>query len=215
MLADRAHAALMASAQAAGGKLIEHQQVVRIDIHSVGVTVRTTAIELAARAVVVAAGAWARELLAPLGVELPVVAARETVTYFSLPGVEELPPVIEYPSPTSPLPDWQAYYALAAPGRGLKAGIHHSGLPADPDEEGVSDRAVVEATTAWVTRRFPGADPTPLGAETCLYTNTVDQSFVIEAHGRVVVASACSGHGFKFAPVHGSLVASLALEAGH
>ena len=209
-LADRAHAALVASALAAGGRLLEHEQVVRIAVHSEGVTVTTPALELEARVVVVAAGAWARDLLAPLGVELPVVAARETVAYFSLPGAEELPPLIEYPSPASPLPEGQAYYALPAPGRGLKAGIHHAGLPADPDKEGVADTAVVEATSAWVARRFPHADPAPLDAETCLYTNTADQSFLIEAHGRIVVASACSGHGFKFAPVHGERVAELA-----
>lgn len=213
--ADRAHAALIASAQAAGGDLVERERVVRIDLHSEGVTVATPTVEIAARAVVVAAGAWARDLLASVGVVLPVSIARETVAYFSLTGVETLPPVIEYPSAASPLPEGQAYYALAAPGRGLKAGIHHAGLPADPDEDGIPDLDAVERTAAWVARRFHDVDPTPLAAETCLYTNTVDQSFVIEAHGRIVVASACSGHGFKFAPLHGSIAARLALEAGH
>jgi len=214
LLADRAHAALVAGAKAAGGELVEREQVVRIDVHPGGVKVATTTLEIAARAVVVAAGAWTHGLLTSVGVKLPVSVARETVAYFALPGVEKLPPVIEYPSSASPLPDGQAYYALAAPGRGLKAGIHHAGLPADPEEEGTPDLDVVEATAAWVARRFPDADPTPLAAETCLYTNTADESFVIEAHGRIIVASACSGHGFKFAPVHGSRAASLALEAG-
>ena len=205
LLADRAHTALAASARTAGGEIVEREQVVRIVLNREGVTVATANLELTARAVVVAAGAWARDLLASVGIELSVSTARETVAYFSLPGVETLPPVIEYPSSASPLPDSQAYYALPAPGRGLKAGIHHSGLATDPDDEGIPDLDVVEATATWVARRFPDADPTPLDTETCLYTNTADQSFVIEAHGRIVVASACSGHGFKFAPVHGSL----------
>ena len=46
-----------------------------------------------------------------------------------------------------------------------------------------------------------------------MYTNTADESFVIETHERIVVASACSGHGFKFAPLHGSVIAALAVEA--
>jgi sarcosine oxidase len=52
-----------------------------------------------------------------------------------------------------------------------------------------------------------------LASETCLYTNTADESFVLERHGRVVVGSACSGHGFKFAPVVGRTLAALAREA--
>jgi sarcosine oxidase len=151
--------------------------------------------------------------LAPIGIELPVTVARETVAYFTLPDAADLPPLIEYGSLTSPLPKDQAYYALPAPGRGLKAGIHHAGLPADPDEEGAPDPEVVEKTCAWIARRYPKADTTPTAVETCLYTNTVDASFVIERHDRVVVVSACSGHGFKFAPVHGERVATLARAA--
>jgi len=49
---------------------------------------------------------------------------------------------------------------------------------------------------------------------TCLYTNTPDGHFVIDAHPGVpdvIVASACSGHGFKFAPAIGDALADLAL----
>jgi sarcosine oxidase len=46
--------------------------------------------------------------------------------------------------------------------------------------------------------------------ETCLYTNTEDESFVLERRGRLVVGSPCSGHGFKFAPLIGERLASLA-----
>ena len=54
--------------------------------------------------------------------------------------------------------------------------------------------------------------PQPLASETCIYTNTSDQSFVLERHGRVVVASACSGHGFKFAPALADTVVGLVHE---
>ena len=50
----------------------------------------------------------------------------------------------------------------------------------------------------------------PVEVETCLYTNTDDESFVLERDGRVVVGSPCSGHGFKFAPVVGEQLADLA-----
>ena len=91
----------------------------------------------------------------------------------------------------------------------MKAGIHHSGADTDPDDEGTPDPAVVDATSTWLARRFPGADTAPSATETCVYTNTADESFVIETHERIVVASACSGHGFKFAPVIGEIVDDL------
>ena len=46
--------------------------------------------------------------------------------------------------------------------------------------------------------------------DTCLYTSTPDYSFVLERRGRLVVASACSGHGFKFAPAVAARIAALA-----
>src|SRR6478735_6951321 len=158
-----------------------------------------------------------RALLAGAEIELPVVPTRETVTYFNLPDALSLPPIID-----DAVPDAEEHgllrpglinYALAAPGVGLKAGLHHSGPPADPDEQGQADLAVVRWVSTWATRRYPELDPEPIMTETCLYTNTADESFVLERHGRIVVASACSGHGFKFAPAFGRTLAALARDA--
>ncbi len=57
---------------------------------------------------------------------------------------------------------------------------------------------------------LPGLDPVPLSGVTCLYTSTPDEVFVLDRAGPVIVASPCSGHGFKFAPLIGRLVADLA-----
>ncbi len=46
--------------------------------------------------------------------------------------------------------------------------------------------------------------------DTCFYTSTADERFILERRGRIVVGSACSGHGFKFAPVIGERLAALA-----
>lgn len=149
---------------------------------------------------VVAAGAWARRLLAPLGIELTVTPTRETVAYFRVD--ERVPALVEWSQP--------ARYALPAPGHGVKAGEHHAGPVADPDEPGEISGASVERIAAWVRDRMPGAAPEPHHAETCLYTNTPDERFVVERFGDVVVGSACSGHGFKFAPLTGASLAALA-----
>jgi len=57
------------------------------------------------------------------------------------------------------------------------------------------------------------ADPRPVETHTCLYTTTADERFILERRGRIVVGSACSGHGFKFAPAIGARLAALAEEA--
>ncbi len=216
-LASRAYDVLLAGAVDAGAVLLDHRRVTRIETRPGSVRVQTDADEVSASACVVAAGAWARELLQGVEIDLPVVPTRETVTYFSIAEPLALPPVIDSAVPTPGegglLRPGLISYALAAPGIGLKAGLHHAGPPADPDETGSPDPAIVRWVSSWVARRFPEVDPEPLASETCLYTNTADESFVLERHGRIVVASACSGHGFKFAPALGRTIAALARDA--
>jgi sarcosine oxidase len=79
----------------------------------------------------------------------------------------------------------------------------------DPDDEGVVSEEAVVRLSAWIKERFHGAEPEPQSAETCLYTNTDDERFILERHGPVVVGSPCSGHGFKFAPLIGQRLADL------
>jgi len=157
--------------------------------------------DLDADAVVVTAGAWIGQLVPDIRVHI----TRETVAYFRR-GGSPMPSVVD-------LADSGGHdmYALYDPVHGLKAGAHHAGAPADPDEPGEPDPALVERISAWVGERFPGVDPEPVGTDTCLYTTTADHAFVLERRGRVVVGSACSGHGFKFAPVVGRRLAALAM----
>jgi sarcosine oxidase len=46
-----------------------------------------------------------------------------------------------------------------------------------------------------------------------VYTTTPDEHFIVERRGRVVIGSACSGHGFKFAPAIGKRLAEMALDS--
>jgi sarcosine oxidase len=153
--------------------------------------------------VIVAAGPWAPELLP----DLPVRVTREVVAYFAYDGAP-LPSVVELDDATR----HHAMYALHDPRYGLKAGAHHAGQVADPDTEGSPDPVLVERIADWVHDRFPHVDPDPVGAETCIYTTTADESFILERRGRVVVGSACSGHAFKFAPAIGKRLADLAIR---
>jgi glycine/D-amino acid oxidase-like deaminating enzyme len=125
-----------------------------------------------------------------------------------VPEAETLPTMIDRSGAVG-----DAAYGVAAPGIGLESGHHRSGSVVDPDQPGLPEPALVEAAARWVARRYPTADTRPLSAETCLYTNTPDETFVCRRHDRVVVGSACSGHGFKFAPATGMHLAQLAIEA--
>jgi sarcosine oxidase len=158
--------------------------------------------ELDADVVVVTAGSWVRELIP----DVLVTVTRETVAYFRREGPPP-PSIVDLNAETG----GHGMYSLHDPVHGLKAGAHHAGAEADPDTEAQPDPAIVERIAAWVRDRFPDVDPSPVETQTCLYTNTTDEQFVLERRGRVVVGSACSGHGFKFAPVVGRRLAELAL----
>jgi len=163
--------------------------------------------ELDADAVVVTAGSWVNELLDE---PLPVKTTRETVCYFRPDaGGRPIPSVVSFK------PDRHTHdmYSLFDPVYGVKVGAHHAGAAADPNVPGEPDPDLVERITAWANETYRLAEPQPVAAETCMYTTTADESFVLERRGRVVVGSPCSGHGFKFAPAIGERLADLALEA--
>ena len=191
--ADRARRVFLEAARDRGAALVEHRRIEDLD-------------ELDEDVVVVAAGPWARPLLAPAGIDLPVVPTIETVSYFRLDTDRPVPSVVDF----KPGRRSHGTYALADPVHGLKLGIHAAGRPVDPDAQAGPDPELAARMREAVRRYFPAADPEPAAVETCLYTNTDDERFVLERHGRIVVASACSGHGFKFAPVVGERLAALA-----
>ncbi len=216
ILADRAHRALLESAVEDGVELREDAPVRALALERRAVRVTLDDDEISARSVVVTAGSWSPRLLADVELELPVVPTRETVIYLGLDGRDPAPSVIDY-ARTPGAGDGvtrvgQAAYALASPGMGLKAGLHHSGPVVDPDDDPTPDDRVATWVAGWAASRFEGLGDVG-GVETCLYTNTADEGFVLERHGRVVVGAACSGHGFKFAPVVGRTLAALAREA--
>jgi monomeric sarcosine oxidase len=200
--AERSISTFVALARADGADVFEERQVTAIDERDDDVVLRTDEGDIIARVVIVTAGAWAKGLLAPIEIELPVWVTRETVAYFEL---DEKPPT---------LVDWGSplVYSLPSPGQGLKAAQHIAGPRTHPEDTGRPDTSSVAIVAEWVREHFPSANAEPSFAETCLYTNTDDERFILERHGNVVVGSPCSGHGFKFAPLIGKRLADLALE---
>lgn len=202
--AERAWLGLAEAARARGAEVREHTAVERLAVGDDGARLDLGGETIEARTVVVTAGAWSRGLLEPLGIPLDVRVTREVPVFFSLDG--PTPPIVV---------EWRAppFYALPSPDFGLKAAQHGAGPEIAPDDRAGPQEAAVEAVTRWVADRFPEAHHAPHHAETCLYTSTDDERFVLERHGPVVVGSACSGHGFKFAPWVGERIADL-IERG-
>jgi sarcosine oxidase len=159
--------------------------------------------ELDADVVVVTAGSWVNELLDE---PLPVKVTRETVCYFQPERDGPVPSVVSF-KPDSHTHDM---YALADPLHGLKVGAHHAGPEVDPNETGEHEPRLVEQIATWARQTYRLAQPDPVAAETCLYTTTPDETFVLERRRRLVIGSPCSGHGFKFAPAIGERLADLA-----
>jgi sarcosine oxidase len=96
---------------------------------------------------------------------------------------------------------------------GVKFACHHSGVVAPiaaiDDEPTPADAAAIAPDVA---RYLPGLAPAPVRSAVCCYTNTADGHFLIDRHPdapAVVLVSPCSGHGFKFAPVVGTIAADL------
>jgi glycine/D-amino acid oxidase-like deaminating enzyme len=68
--------------------------------------------------------------------------------------------------------------------------------------------------SAFVRAHLSGMNAVPVKHAACMYTMTPDANFIIDvhpAHPNVVFAAGFSGHGFKFAPVVGEVLADLAL----
>jgi len=188
--ADVAHRAFVDGAVARGVRLEEGRHVDSIE-------------GLDASVVVVTAGPWVTGFFP----DLPVRTTRETVAYFRREG-DPLPSVVQLDPETR----GHAMYSLHDPVHGLKAGAHHAGAAVDPEGPAEPDAALVERIAEWVARTYPDADPEPVAAETCMYTTTADEHFILERRGKVVIGSPCSGHGFKFAPAIGTRLAALAAD---
>jgi sarcosine oxidase len=179
-----------------------------------GILVKTVKGEYRAGALILAVGAWAPSLLAELS--LPLKVERQ-VLYWFRPRTE----TNIFRPENCPIYLWEyahnrTFYGFPDLGEGVKVARHHEGKEADPNNvfrEVVPEE--IEAMRELVRRFLPEADGALNSATVCLYTNTPDHHFLIDkhpAHSQVVIASPCSGHGFKFSSAIGEVSADLALE---
>ena len=127
------------------------------------------------------------------------------------PGAEDWWPSFNHFAPAATEPGRNNVYGMLTPGEGVKVGFHMVGDVVDPDARRfrASDLSR-DALRSYVEEWFPGLDPDTAVEISCTYTNTADGRFVLDRVGAITVAAGFSGHGFKFAPAVGRVLADAA-----
>jgi sarcosine oxidase len=194
-----------------GATVLEDTRVVAVDRGNPVIRIVSDRGVLSAERAVIATGAWLPQLVPAAAAAITVVP--QTVAYFRL-GV-----------PTRGLPSWIHFggaqagitYGVTEVGRDvMKVGRHVTRGPgADPDAVAAPTTGEVEALGNELGRILAVPVGELLGGERCLYSMTPTEDFVVDlwpGDPRVAFASACSGHGFKFAPLTGRLLAELVVR---
>ncbi|MEU4235760.1 FAD-dependent oxidoreductase [Actinoplanes sp. NPDC026619] len=214
--AEAAVHAMTALAREAGATVHEDWTVAEADEHAGQMTLRSVrGEEVTADHVVVAAGGWLPELLAglpELRAVLPPLRVRKEQA-FHFPYAD---PGLDWPSFIHKEPDMQTY---GLPGgrdaghRGQKVAEYFGGseITSAAGNDGVVDPGNRRRLIAYVERVLPGLIPEPYAETTCVFTMTPAEDFIIDTRGPITVASPCSGHGAKFAPLLGAIIAGAAL----
>jgi sarcosine oxidase len=205
--------ALLGSAARHGADLRTGEPMLTWRAEGGAVRVATAIGEHVADRLVLALGPWLPEFLN--GAQIQLKIERQMQHWFTPRANAE-----QFSPDNLPIALWETaermFYTIPDFGDGVKIAVHHDGELTDPqrvrrtinEQEDVSARALVE-------RFLPDAAGELRDRAVCLYTNTTDQHFVIDhhpLHHEIVIASPCSGHGFKFATVVGEIVAKLAAD---
>lgn len=166
-----------------------------------------------ARRVVVTAGAWTSSVLAGLDFSglPPLRVTQEQPAHFAVRDAAVTWPGFNHiPASDDPLTQWfpTGVYGMLTPGQGVKAGWHAAGPVVDPDRRSfVPDPALTAQIQRYAREWLPGVDADVFTEITCTYTSTPDAQFYLERVGPVIIGAGFSGHGFKFTPVIGRILA--------
>ena len=206
-------------AERAGAELRFHEPMIQwtADSSGDGVRVVTGDDTYTASRLVICPGAWAPELLADLGLPFRV---ERYVQYWFDPVVSLRP----YQPDRHPIYVWETgdgrhFYGVPALGgrdEGVKVAFFGGGPPCTP---WTIDRTVcpaeIEIMRGYLRPRIPTLAGSLLHTSTCMYTSVADDHFILARHPenpQVTVGCGCSGHGFKFVPVLGEILADLAVD---
>lgn len=208
---EEAIAAFLKTAAANGATIKTNEKVISITPKTIGIEVKTTNAIYQTEKLIVSAGAWINTLVPELN--LPLTVNRQVLFWFRDKNARDH-------FKNMPIFIWEdnsgkMFYGFPDLGHGIKVGWHHGGRRINPDDLTQEITAEeIRSIEEILTKNFD-IDPVLDHSAVCMYTNTPDEDFIIDWHPQypnIVIASPCSGHGFKFSPVIGRLLAGLALN---
>jgi len=207
-LAVQTHLELAAKS---GAALRFNEPVLRWEPMPDGVRVFTAAGAYTAGRLLLSIGAWLSTLTPDLN--LPLRVERQVLYWFEPRAHLEL-----FQPRNCPVYLWenapnQFFYGFPDLGDGVKVAVHHQGETTHPDSvRREVDDGETEAMRELLRRFLPTADGPLKSTVVCIYTNTPDEHFILDrhpVHQQVLIASPCSGHGFKFSAAIGEIAATL------
>ena len=173
---------------------------------------------ITAKNLVLTAGGWTKKLAVQLNLDLPLTVTQEVLAYFPTKNTAinhqagTMPGMIDYSIYDEIEPHFYSLPMMEI--QGVKMGRHHAGAEIDADNERYIDHDVVETMKRQITRRYPHLNPEPMDMQSCLYSDTPDYHFILDQHPQydnVTIGAGFSGHGFKFGPLLGEILAGLVL----
>ena len=212
---ERAVVAAATLAMNTGATLRAREAIIGFDpLPGGGVKVTTTKAAYEAGRLVLSTGAWIGEHVPAL--KSTAVPERQVLGWFR-PRKPEHFRLGQFPVSNLKSEDGHFYQFPVWGLPGFKIGrYHHLKQQGPADELSREPNAADEAALRSGLRRFfPDADGDLLAMRTCMFTNTPDEHFVIDrmpGFEEIVVASPCSGHGFKFSSAIGEILADLATD---
>lgn len=207
-------------AQQNGAEVRANSPVTSVEVRQESVTIKTEYDRIEAGRLIITAGSWAKSILEPLGLSLPLTPLRCQIAYFAPEEKasfepDQFPVFIAHLKGEYP---WMPYGIPSHLESGVKIGLHGGQAVKHPSEVNyVPDDEPVEQIRVFARNHIPQADAPLKLTRICLYTMTPDEHFIIDKHPaypHVIFAAGFSGHGFKFSAVVGSIVRDLALT-GH
>ena len=164
---------------------------------------------------IVSAGAWLNDLLPEL--KLPLKVKRQVLFWFKNKN-KQLQQFIE--PDNLPIFIWEythgrMFYGFPDLGDGIKIAPHHEGQPIHPDllSKEVYDDEINQMKK--IIDEYFNIDAVFNYSDVCMYTNTPDEHFIIDyypSNNNIIIASPCSGHGFKFSSAIGKILCNMAME---
>lgn len=196
-----------------GAVLHNNERVIRIVPNENFIEIITDKTTYYTSKLIISAGAWLNELMPDL--HLPLTVERQVLYWF----INTNKKLQQHFLPANlPVYIWEylpgkMFYGFPDLGDGIKIAFHHAGEPVTPDTltKAVSEDEINSITA--VAEKYLNIDAKFNYSATCMYTNTPDENFIIDFHphyNNIIIASPCSGHGFKFASLTGKILSDMA-----